>query len=458
MQKPHLGSPFAHFADFEHEGFNPHDFVAIVLCAGLGTRLRPLTKYISKPTAPIGNTPVAFGTIKALLDAGIDQVHCNTHYLAEFAESELCAATAAFGYAPERLRFWRESELLETGGGIAAIVHQLARLDPLVKHKNVIVVSGDIWAPVPLGEMLRAWKNKSPTTASLMVTKGVETPRKDGTWVDVQTCLIKGFGPNLDGAESLESRMFTTHQILTAREILACNIEKRSSIDLFYRAALARGETILNVMWPRELPWFDIGNYSDYLTCVRSLDQDIQSKKNDNARTSAQSDKPDQAIGRAYALPKQCLVIQKNPENTGLLGNEKTSKHMEFAGIEYYRLALLPDSCTLRCINRLLTVPKLDVGMSFVQKLSALLPTFSPPSTTSGLYTPFDFPAASFEPFHFDSSLIFALDVPELSLPYPVLVPLELLEAPSLTEGFFKSNPYELSQTYFLFTLGRSQQ
>ena len=434
MHTPQIDSPFAAV------GLNPQDFVAIVLCAGLGTRLRPLTKYVSKPTAPIGNMPVAFGTIKSLWDAGIEHVHCNTHYLAEFAEAELLAAANAFGYNPQKIRFWREQELLETGGGIASIVHELARHNLQFKHKSIIVVSGDIWAQIPLLQMLMAWKNRSPNTASLMVTKAVPAARKDGTWVDMSAAEIRGFGPDLSSPPGIDSRMFTTHQILTAREILECPIEKRSSIDMFYRAALRRGQRIVNVNWPPELAWHDIGNYADYLTCLNSLNP------------------LDQAETGAYAVHKHCLIIEKIPLVQEVYDNEKTSKPRESAGVQTFCLALLPEPSTPWCVNRLLTMPRLEGGISFVQKLQTLLSNLSLLLTPTGSYTPGNFSASSLPRPHLQSSLIFALAIPELSLPHPILVPLELLEAPSLADGFLAQNPYRTSRTYFLFIPAHCQQ
>ena len=56
-------------------------FRAMVLCAGLGTRLRPLTDELPKPLVPVGDKPLLARIADSLRSAGIDGFVVNTHHL-----------------------------------------------------------------------------------------------------------------------------------------------------------------------------------------------------------------------------------------------------------------------------------------------------------------------------------------------------------------------------------------
>lgn len=87
---------------------------AMLVTAGFGTRLAPLTDLLPKPAVPIGNRPVAFYGLDVLARAGIREVVLNTHHLARALETSVReAAPAAL-----QLRFVHEPEILGTGGGV----------------------------------------------------------------------------------------------------------------------------------------------------------------------------------------------------------------------------------------------------------------------------------------------------------------------------------------------------
>jgi mannose-1-phosphate guanylyltransferase len=87
---------------------------AMLVTAGFGTRLAPLTDILPKPAVPVGNRPVAFYGLDHLARAGIREVVLNTHHLAAELERELRAV------APSTLQlsFVHEPEILGTGGGV----------------------------------------------------------------------------------------------------------------------------------------------------------------------------------------------------------------------------------------------------------------------------------------------------------------------------------------------------
>ena len=248
----------------------------IVLCAGLGTRLRPLTSILPKPAIPVGELPAALRNAEQMFEMGFSLVHCNTHYLAPELERQLKAACLSRSWPVERIRFWHETELLETGGGIARIVQEatteMGHTDPW----DSFVVSGDIVADIPLKKMLGAWQHRKADETTLMVTLPLDKPRKDVTWVNLGRNEVIGFGSDLDEEAARKgnhtARVFSNHQIISGPVLAAAPVTKKSSIDLFYRSSLREGKRILHCGFDPAGTWFDVGTPESYLMCLRKLD------------------------------------------------------------------------------------------------------------------------------------------------------------------------------------------
>ncbi|MEN9808722.1 MAG: hypothetical protein RLZZ488_289 [Pseudomonadota bacterium] len=259
----------------------------IVLCAGLGTRLRPLTSVVPKPAVPVGPVPAALRNIEQMLDSGMSLVHCNTHYLAQELENELQAACLSRSISPDRIRFWNETDLLETGGGIARIVHALASEKGRSEIPDTMVVSGDIVADIPIEKMRELWSGRESSCTTLMVSLPLDRPRKDVTWVDLENRRVRGFGTDFDEATAnsrgLSARVFSNHQILSGTILERQGIEKKSSIDLFYRSALRLGEEIIHLPWSPNAQWFDIGTPASYLHCASLLKQPMTPRMSDHS-------------------------------------------------------------------------------------------------------------------------------------------------------------------------------
>jgi MurNAc alpha-1-phosphate uridylyltransferase len=90
----------------------PAPKTAMVLAAGLGKRLRPLTDGLPKPLVEVAGQPLIGHAIDRLALAGVERVVVNLHYKAAMIEAAL------FDRAHPRIEYSREAELLETGGGV----------------------------------------------------------------------------------------------------------------------------------------------------------------------------------------------------------------------------------------------------------------------------------------------------------------------------------------------------
>ncbi|WP_043757525.1 N-acetylmuramate alpha-1-phosphate uridylyltransferase MurU [Imhoffiella purpurea] len=115
---------------------------AMILAAGRGERMRPLTDTCPKPLLQAGGKPLIVHHIERLAAAGIRDLAINHAHLGEQIESAL-GDGSAFGV---RIRYSPEGEALETGGGIF-------RALPLLGPEPFLVVNGDIWTDCRIPEV-----------------------------------------------------------------------------------------------------------------------------------------------------------------------------------------------------------------------------------------------------------------------------------------------------------------
>src|SRR5579863_4764865 len=93
---------------------------AIVLAAGLGTRMRPYNGNVPKPLVAIGGKSLIDYALDRLADAGVERAVVNVHYLAEVLEQHLASRTT-----PQIVISDERGMLLGTGGGIAKALPKL---------------------------------------------------------------------------------------------------------------------------------------------------------------------------------------------------------------------------------------------------------------------------------------------------------------------------------------------
>lgn len=125
---------------------------AMVLAAGLGTRLRPLTDTVPKPLVPVAGQTLLDWALDRLADAGVGRAVVNLHHLGDKIEAHL------EDRARPMIAFSREAERLETGGGIA-------RALPMLGAGPFFAVNADVlWLNGPgdaLGRLARHWDDET---------------------------------------------------------------------------------------------------------------------------------------------------------------------------------------------------------------------------------------------------------------------------------------------------------
>ena len=115
---------------------------AMILAAGLGERMRPLTESCPKPLLEVGGRALIEYHLSALVKAGITDIVINVSHLGHQIERRLGDGTH-YGVSIE---YSRESSPLETAGGIANAHH-------LLGSAPFVVVNGDIWCDYPFSQL-----------------------------------------------------------------------------------------------------------------------------------------------------------------------------------------------------------------------------------------------------------------------------------------------------------------
>ncbi len=117
---------------------------AMILAAGRGERMRPLTDHTPKPLLMAGGRPLIEHLILALVAGGLREIIVNTAHLGEQVEAVI-GDGSRFGVP---IHYSPEGEALETGGGIY-------RALPLLGEEPFLVVNGDIATDFPFGSLIQ---------------------------------------------------------------------------------------------------------------------------------------------------------------------------------------------------------------------------------------------------------------------------------------------------------------
>ncbi len=135
----------------------------MILAAGLGTRMRPLTDHCPKPLLKVAGKPLIVHHIEQLVAKGIQDIVINHAYLGHMIEAEL-GNGQQFGC---HIQYSAESQALETGGGILQALPLLT--DKEVPEQAFLLVNGDVWLdweridiPAEVSGLCHLWLVENP--------------------------------------------------------------------------------------------------------------------------------------------------------------------------------------------------------------------------------------------------------------------------------------------------------
>ena len=147
---------------------------AMVLAAGLGTRLRPITYEIAKPMVPVLDRPVMAHIVDLLERSGVEEIVANLHHFPDPIRE----------YFGERVAYRYEEELLGTAGGVRNCAD-------LLGDETFLVISGDALTDIDLRALLASHRERG-AFATLAATP-VGDPREYGVVLHDADGRIRGF-------------------------------------------------------------------------------------------------------------------------------------------------------------------------------------------------------------------------------------------------------------------------
>ena len=226
---------------------------AMVLAAGFGTRLQPLTRVLPKPMFPVLGRPLLSHTFVILESANITDVAVNVHHLPDFIINYFEKEKP-----PDlNLHFSREEKILGTAGGIK-------KMESFLEGGPFILINSDIITDIKLDKVIDFHK-KNNSKLTLVVRQDISPEQYDS----IEICK-DGRIVHFVGASSMNIPGNTTRVMFTGIQIIEPEIFKRIPEGQFCGTT----ENIFPQMIQDEVPvygyvyngyWKDMGNRENYL-------------------------------------------------------------------------------------------------------------------------------------------------------------------------------------------------
>ncbi|HEX4953804.1 MAG TPA: NDP-sugar synthase [Thermoanaerobaculia bacterium] len=229
----------------------PGSVSALVLAAGLGTRLRPLTTLVPKPLLPVGGVPLLARTLVRLDEVGCQQVAVNLHHLGE-------AIRGHFGsrFGRMRLTWSPEPEILGTLGALGPVRGVLGQAE------TVLVVNGDSLCDWPFEELL-ARHRETGAAATLLFAAGASAEEfGGGCGLDAEGRVVSLRAGLSAVGTAVAKRVFAGAHALSASLLERVPNGPADFVTELYQPLLEEGAHLAACETDR--PWHDLGTPDRY--------------------------------------------------------------------------------------------------------------------------------------------------------------------------------------------------
>ncbi len=235
------------------------DADAIILCAGLGTRLKPLTDFTAKPAVPLFGRPLVGYAMALLKAAGFARVCINTHWRPDEMRSAASEQARGLGLA---LTTSYEPVLLGTGG----VFRQLRDQGFVRPQVPLVVLNGDVLFDVDLPELLR--RHASTGAAATMVLRPMPAGATYSPVEADEAGRIHRIG-RFGEAGRGQARLFTGVHVLSPEALALLPQGESGIVEAVYARLLAAGARVQAAL--SDGLWLDLGDPRSYLEAHLAL-------------------------------------------------------------------------------------------------------------------------------------------------------------------------------------------
>ncbi|MEO1367052.1 MAG: NDP-sugar synthase [Acidobacteriota bacterium] len=228
-------------------------FRALVLCAGFGTRLRPLTWALAKPLLPLAGEAVAGHTLRHLGQAGCEAAVVNLHH----RRGDI---PRSFGrsYRGLPIEYSDEEEILGTYGALAPRRALLEDCDA------VVLINGDSWCEWPIRKIVRQHVGRGADVTLLLLPKSPEKALGGGIAVDGRGNVLQMRDMEKRSGDITGRFIFAGLHVISPRILKRIEARSGDILESLYQPLLQEGASLQTMKLSRGRRWHDLGTPGRY--------------------------------------------------------------------------------------------------------------------------------------------------------------------------------------------------
>jgi NDP-sugar pyrophosphorylase family protein len=221
---------------------------ALVLAAGLGTRLRPLTNVVPKPLLPVAGLPLLGHSLQQLAAAGCEAAAINLHHLGD--QIRRCFGDSFSGM---RLVYSEEPELLGTLGALYPLK------DFFADAGQIVLLNGDSLCRWPLKKLLRRFQADRALATLLLTARTAPAEFGGGVGIDRERRIVSFRPGDPERAAAVRRYVFAGAHVLSRALLERIGPGKSDIVRDLYMPMLAQDPQVKLTALVTARPWHDLG-------------------------------------------------------------------------------------------------------------------------------------------------------------------------------------------------------
>lgn len=230
---------------------------ALVLAAGLGTRLRPLTNVVPKPILPVAGLPLLGHSLQQLAAAGCEAAAINLHHLGDQIRRR-------FGdsFSGMRLVYSEESEVLGTLGALFPLK------DFFANAGQIVLLNGDSLCRWPLRKLIRRFQADRALATLLLTSKADPAEFGGGVGIDRERRIVSLRPGDLERTAAVRRHVFAGAHVLSRSLLERIGPGNSDIVRDLYIPMLAKDPQDRLTALVTARPWHDLGTPQRFLDGV----------------------------------------------------------------------------------------------------------------------------------------------------------------------------------------------